>query len=91
MPLTDFTKENYRRNRDADIEYRYMHTWGRGTNWESSADIYTLSRVKQIATGKLLYRMGSSVGCSVMTPRCGMGRVGWEGGSKGRDCMYTYS
>lgn len=40
MPLTDFTKENYRRNRDADIEYRYMHTWGRGTNWESSADIY---------------------------------------------------
>lgn len=91
MPLTDFTKENYSRTRDADIEYRYTHTWGRGTNWERSIDIYMLSYVKQIATGKLLHSTVSSAGCSVMTLRCGMGRVAWEGGSKGRDYMYTYS
>lgn len=40
LPLTDFIKENYRRNRDADIEYRYMHTWGGGLNWESITHLY---------------------------------------------------
>ena len=37
------------------------------TNWESSTDIYTLSWVKQIASGKLLLNTGSPVWCSVMT------------------------
>ena len=32
---------------------------------ESNVDIYTLPYVKQIASGKLLYSMGSSAQCSV--------------------------
>ena len=36
-------------------------------NWEISIDIYTLSCVKQIASGNLLYSTGSSAGCSVVT------------------------
>ena len=33
-------------------------------NWESSIDIYTLPCVRQIASGNLLYRAGSSAWCS---------------------------
>ena len=47
-------------------------------NWESSADIYTLSCVKQIASGKLLHSTGSSARCSVMAWRGG--REVQEGG-----------
>ena len=36
-------------------------------NWETGIDTYTLSYVKWIASGKLLYSTGSSVQCSVMT------------------------
>ena len=37
-----------------------------GTNWESSAETYTLARVKLIASGKLPCNTGSSAQCSVM-------------------------
>ena len=36
-------------------------------NWESSVDVHTLPRVKEIASGKLLYSTGSSAQCCVMT------------------------
>ena len=45
------------------------------TNWESSNDLCTLSRVKQVISGNLLYSTGSSAWYSVMTWRCdGAGR-----------------
>ena len=50
------------RNENADIEDGLMDTAGEGEtrrNWDSSIDIYTLSRVKQITSGKLLYNIGS--------------------------------
>ena len=40
---------------------------------ESSIDIYTLPCVKQMASGKLLYSIGSSAQCSVTTYRVGIG------------------
>ena len=55
---------------------------------ESSIDIYTLPCVKEMASGKLLYSMGSSAQCSVTTYRVGIG-VG--GRLKRRVYMYTYS
>ena len=36
---------------------------------ENSIDIYTLPRVEQIASGKVLFSTGSSARCSVMTYR----------------------
>ena len=42
---------------------------------------YTLSCVKQMASGNLWYRTGSSVQCSVMTQRGGM----WVGGREAQD------
>ena len=39
----------------------------RGMNWEIGADIYTLTCVKQIASGNLLNNTGSLARCSVMT------------------------
>ena len=95
LPLTDFTKENYSRTRDADIEYRYTHTRGGGTNWERSIDIHTLSYVKQIATGKLLYSTGSSVmldaGCWMLCddPEVGDGEGG-VGGRLKREGLYVH-
>ena len=38
-----------------------------GTNWEIRFDINTLSCVKKIAGGNVLYSTGSSAQCSVMT------------------------
>ena len=34
--------------------------WKWWDEWEISIDMYTIPRVKQIASGKLLYSMGSS-------------------------------
>ena len=51
------------RNRDADTENRLVDTVREGeggTNWESTMEMYTLSYVKQIASGKLPYNTGSS-------------------------------
>ena len=42
-----------------------------GTNWETGIDMYTLPGVKHIASGKLVYRTGSSAWRSVMTERGG--------------------
>ena len=36
-------------------------------NWETGIDIYPLSSIRWIASGKLLYSTESSVQCSVMT------------------------
>ena len=38
-----------------------------GMNWETGIDIYLLSSIRWIASGKLLCSTGSSVQCSVMT------------------------
>ena len=46
---------------------------------ESSVDIYTLPRAKQLASGELPYNTGSPAWCSVMNRRSGMGMV-WQGG-----------
>ena len=42
-----------------------------GTNWKTGIDMYTLPGVKHIASGKLVYRTGSSARRSVMTERGG--------------------
>ena len=52
---------------------------------ECSIDVYTLPRVKQLASVKLLYSTKSLAQCSVMTLSGGV--VG-EGGSRGRGHMY---
>ena len=58
-------------------------------SWESNTDIHTPPCVRQTAAGKPLSRT-ESVPCSVMTQRGGWGRA-WEGGSRGRGYIYTYS
>ena len=81
------------KNGDANVENRLVDSVGEGENGihrENSIDMYTLSCVKQIASGKLLYSTGSSAWCSVMTLRGEM-EGGWEGGSRGRGYMYTHS
>ena len=58
------------RNRDTDIENRLLDSAREGkggTNQESSIETYTLPCVKQMASKKLLYTVGSSAWCSVMT------------------------
>ena len=58
------------RNGYADVENGLVDTAEQGvgnTNWESSTDIYTLSCVKYITSGKLLYNTGSPAWCSAMT------------------------
>ena len=59
------------------------------TNQESNIDAQTLSRIKQIPSGKLLYSTGSSAQHSVMTWRGGV--EGWEGSPRGKRYMYTKS
>ena len=57
-------------NGDASIENGLVHTvWEgeSGTNGESSINIYTLSCVKQMDSGKLLCNTGSPAWLSVMT------------------------
>ena len=59
-----------RRNGDADVENGLVATVGEReakTNWEGSIDIYTLSFVKQITSGKLIYNTGRSAWHSVIT------------------------
>ena len=48
---------------DTQTENKLVNTVGEGeggTKWESSIGIYTLSRVKQTASGNLLHSTGSS-------------------------------
>ena len=55
---------------DTDVENRLVDTAGDGEggmNWESSIDIYTLSCVKQIAGGELLYNPEKPARRVVMT------------------------
>ena len=92
--MTELQKSNMQgRNRDADIENGLVDTAGEGewgTNLESSIEIYILPCVKQIASGKLLYKRGSSAWCSVMTWRSGV-VGGREGGSRRRRYIYTHT
>ena len=58
------------RNRDTDIKNGLVGSareGEEGKNRESSIDVYMLSRVKQIANGKLLYNSGSPPWHSVTT------------------------
>ena len=53
------------RNRDADVENGCMtRRWGQGSgmNWEMGIDIYTLPRVKLMASGKLRITQGAQLG-----------------------------
>ena len=53
-------------SRDADVEHEFVDTMGEGEggmNGESGIDIHTLSCVKQITSGNLLYNTGSSAQC----------------------------
>ena len=54
------------KNRHTDVGNRCVDKGG-GMNQETEIDIYTLPRVKQRASGKLLYGIRSSAQCSVMT------------------------
>lgn len=84
------------RNGDADI--KRMDLWAqdgegeREPNWETSINIYTLSCVKQIASGKMLCSTELSL---VLCDDLEAWDVGWgvrrEGGPRGRGYMYTYS
>ena len=66
--------------------------WGEGEveggmNWGSKIDIHTLPCVKQIASVKLLYSMGSSVWDSVMSS--GIGGGGVRAAQEGEDtCIH---
>ena len=79
-------------NRDADVGDGLWLTQrgkGKGVNWGSSIDVYIRSRVRQIASGKLLYGTGALL-CALWWPRA----VGWEGeegGSRGKAYMFMYS
>ena len=58
------------RDRGTDVDNRLMNTGGEREgrmNGESNCDICTLSHMKQMASGKLPYRTGSSVQCPVVT------------------------
>ena len=77
-------------NKDTEVENRLVSTTGKGEgreNWESSTDVYTLSYVKEIANGKLLYNTGSPVWHSVMTYQGGM-RVVRETQEGGYTCIH---
>ena len=58
------------RNRDTDIENKYMETkggrWG-GMNWETGINIYVLLCIKLIINENLLYSTGNLIQCSVVT------------------------
>ena len=58
-------------------------------NWGTGIDIYTLSDVKQTASGNLLHSTSSAQG-SVVTQKGGW-EVGWEGSPGEKAFMYTYS
>ena len=79
-------------NGDTDIENRLMDK-SRGEegesemNREGSMEAYTLTHVKQTANGNLLCDSGNSNWGSAITLR---GRIGREGGSRGREHIYTY-
>ena len=71
------------------VENRFVDTAGEGeggTDRGSSIDIYTLSRVKQIVSGKVLNNSGSPAWHSVMTQSGAM--RGGEGGSRGKGYIY---
>ena len=80
-------------NKDAQVKNELVDTVEEEgeVNWASSIDGYTLPCVKQIVGGKLLYNTGSSAWCSVMTWRGGIVGGGWEGDSRVRGYIYTYS
>ena len=76
---------------DMQMQRMEMWTpWGRETvgGVESVPLTCTVPCIKQTAGGRLLYSTRSSARSSVMTYKGGWG---WEGGSRAREYMYTYS
>ena len=73
------------RNRDKDIENRREHGVESRMNWEVGVDLCTLLGVRQIASGKLLYRELSLVLCSDLN---GLDRV--RGERSRREGIYVY-
>ena len=74
-----------------NVENRLVDTAGKGEgvmNWENSFDTYTRSRVKQIASGKLLYNTELSL-LLCDDREGGEGQEGWEGDSEWRGYMYA--
>ena len=70
-----------------ELENRQRDTGGQGegeTNGKIKSDIYTLPRVKQTASGKLLHNTGSSAQRSVMEIQRWDGWRGLRGRSRGR-------
>ena len=57
------------------------------THTHTHINVYTLSCVKHIASGNLLYSTGSSAWCSVMTQG---GRMRWVGRRLKREGIYVY-
>jgi len=82
------------KNRDADAWNGLVDPAGEGEggmNGQSSTDVHTHPRVKQIGSGELLCSVGSPAWCSEITR--GGGGDGEEvggGGSRGRGHIYTY-
>ena len=68
-------------------EWTCEHGVGEGMNWEIGIDICALPRVKQIASGNVLYSAGSSARCSVVTQMNAMERV--LGGRSKTEGMYV--
>ena len=55
------------RNKDTDVENKYMDTKGEKGNWETGTDIYKLLYIKQITNENLLYSTENSTQCSMVT------------------------
>ena len=76
------------RNRDADVENRYVDIQGEeegGTNWEIRTDIYTLSCVKRELVGSCCIAQGAQLSAIDDLE-------GWDGGGRlKRDGLYIHT
>ena len=76
--------------RDADVDTDLGTQWEEegGKNWESGIDIYILLCVRQMASGKRLYKTGAQLGALWWPPGLGWG---WMGGRLKREGRYVYT
>ena len=77
------------RNRDTDVENGLWTQVGKERVGWIERVANTLPCIKQIASGKRCIAQGAQLG-ALWWPR-GVGRWGWEGDSRGRGYMHTYS
>ena len=76
------------RSRDTDVENKYMdimqESGGSGRGWETEIDIYTLLKVrlKWMTNENLLYSLGNSTWCSVVT------KMGKKSKKEGNMCIH---